>query len=207
MTQMFCTLKQAADKLKTTEVEIEAMLDGGMLREFRDGPSRLLKVADLTGLAVAANVAASTRRPARAERKVGSAPPRCDRRASALLDREIKLPPASAATAQASPRLAAAPRRPSHRPQPPTRQRRIPHTVAHKPAASPRRQNPPRAVVISPELPPQRPGPQTYEMSLRQWIWTGLIDDNPLAIVFLFGIVVLGMSGVAGVVYLLTRLP
>jgi len=205
MTQMFCTLKQAADKLKTTEAEIETMLNDGLLREFRDGSNRLLKVADLIGLAVAANAAASERRAARTQRKAASAQPRSDSRTSALLDVEIKLPPAPAAMAQASPPRAAAPRRPSHRLQRPIGHKRVPQVAAKKPAACPRRQSPPRAVVISPEAPPQRTGPQTCEMSLRQWIWTGLIDDSPLAIFIVFGTVLLGVGMLAGATYLLLQ--
>ncbi len=204
MTQMFCTLKQAADKLKTTETEIEAMLNDGILREFRDGSSRLLKVADLTGLVVAANAAASERCPARARRKAGSMPPKHGRQASELFDMEIKLPPAPAAPASSS--CAVAPRRPPRRSQPSTGPKRIPRTIVQKPVVAPRRQSRPRAVVISPESSPQPPRPQTCEMSLRQWIWTGLIDDSPLAIFIVFGTVLLGVCALAGAAYLLLQI-
>ncbi len=201
MAQMFCTLKQAADTLKTTETEIEAMLREGILREFRDGSSRLLKVADLDGLAVAACSTAGERRPARTQRNARSMQPQRD----ALLHTEIKLPPAPTATTSVSPRRAVTSKRPPRRPQQPAGQRRTPHAVVCRPVASPRRQNPPRAVVISPTLPAQRLKPPTYEMSLRQWIWTGLIDDSPLAIFIVFGTVLLGVCALAGAAYLLLR--
>lgn len=160
MAQMFCTLKQAADRLETTEAEIEAMLNDGILREFRDGSHRLLKVADLAGLTVSAGVTEAERRPARAECRTGST-------------------------------------------RPATVQRRIPHATGRMPAATRRRPIPPRAVVISPPMSAQRPRPQMYEMSLRQWIWTGLLDDSPLAIFIVFGTLLLGAGTLAGAAYLL----
>ncbi len=204
MAQMFCTLKQAADKLETTEAQIEAMLNDGILREFRDGSSRLLKVADLTGLAVAAGSVTGERRSTRAQRKAGSTRPGHTSQGHTSLDVEIKLPPAAVATAGVgcAPREAA-PKRPPRRPQQPTGRGRTPRAVVRKPAASPRRQSPPRAVVISPTLPAQRLTPPTYEMSVRQWIWTGLIDDNPLAIFIVFGTILLGVGALAGAGYLL----
>ena len=42
-------------------------------------------------------------------------------------------------------------------------------------------------------------------MSLRQWIWMGLLDDEPFAIVLVSAAVLLGLTCAAGVVYLLTR--
>jgi hypothetical protein len=42
-------------------------------------------------------------------------------------------------------------------------------------------------------------------MSLRQWIWTGLIDDSPLAIFIVFGTVLIGVCALAGAAYLLLR--
>jgi len=205
MAQMFCTLKQAADKLETTEAEIEAMLSEGILREFRDGSNRLLKVADLAGLTVAAGSATGERHPARTQRKAGSTRPGRDSQGRTLLDAEIKLPPAPAATVKVSLPRAVTPKHPPRRPQQPTGRKQIPHAVAHKPVASPRRRNPPRAVVISPTLAPQRLRPPTYEMSLRQWIWTGLIDDSPLAIFIVFGAVLLSVCTLAGAAYLLLQ--
>jgi len=203
MAQMFCTLKQAADKLETTEAQIETMLDDGILREFRDGSRRLLKVADLAGLTVAASPASNGGH--HAQRKAG--PPRAelDNEACALPDLEIKLPPSAAVTTKVSPARTTAPQRASRPALKPAGQRQVPPTIVRKPVAARRRRSPPHAAVITSPVTTPRPRPQTYEMSLRQWIWTGLLDDSPLAIFMVFGIVLLGACAVAGAAYLLIR--
>ncbi len=185
MAQMFCTLKQAADKLDTTEAQIEAMLNDGVLREFRDGSSRLLKVADLAGLAVTGDSATGPKRSTRARRKAESTRP-----APAPLDTDIKLPPAPVATAEFDR---------------PARQARTSRAAACRTAASPGRRNPPRAVVISPTPAAQRLKPPEYQMSVREWIWMGLIEDNPVAIFIVFGTVILGVCALAGAGYLLVQ--
>jgi len=199
---MFCTLKQAADKLETTEAEIETMLNDGILREFRDGSNRLLKVADLNAVALAATSATTRGRPAQARGKAGSSQPRRDD-TLVLPNLEIKLPAAAAVTTRMSPRVAA-PTRPRSTQQP-TGQKRAPRAVTPKRVPTQRRQSPPRAVVISPDSTAQRSQPQTYEMSLRQWLWTGLLDDDPIAIFITFGAALLAVSVVAGAIYLLAR--
>lgn len=203
MTQMFCTLKQAADKLETTEAQIETMLHDGILREFRDGSRRLLKVADLAGLTVAASPASSGRH--RAQRRAGPLRAELDNEAFTLPDLEIKLPRSAAVTTKVSPARTAAPKRVCRPAPKPAGQRQVPPTMVHKPVAAQRRQSPPRAVVIAPPVTTPRCRPQTYEMSLRQWIWTGLLDDSLLAIFIIFGTVLLGACAVAGAAYLLIR--
>ncbi|MBN1360393.1 MAG: hypothetical protein JW993_07370 [Sedimentisphaerales bacterium] len=51
MARIFCTLKEAAAWLGTTESRIKTMLAEGLLREFRNGENRLLRVADVRALA------------------------------------------------------------------------------------------------------------------------------------------------------------
>jgi hypothetical protein len=203
MAQMFCTLKQAADRLETTEAEIETMLNDGVLREFRDGSSRLLKVADLAAVTLATTSATTRGRPAQVRGKTKSPRPTHDDDAIVLPDLEIKLPAAAAVTTRMSPHVVA----PKH-PRPTQRstgRKQVPRAIAPRriPAQCP--QSPPRAVVISPDSTPQRPRPQTHELSLRQWLWTGLLDDDPLAIFIVFGTALLGISAVAGAIYLLAR--
>jgi len=159
------------------------MLNDGLLREFRDGSSRLLKVADLAGMIAASRPSTGGKRSARAQHKAGSPRPRHEDHMPASFDTEIKLPAAPTVTMEMSP----------------------PRAAAHKPAAASPRQCPARAVVISPPVTPQRPRPQMYEMSLRQWLWTGLLDDSPLAVFIVFGTVLLGAGAVAGAAYLLSR--
>jgi hypothetical protein len=205
MVQMFCTLKQAADKLKTTEAQIETMLNDGLLREFRDGSSRLLKVADLAGMIATSRTSAGGKRSARAQGKAGSPQPSHMNRMPASFDAEIKLPAAPVATMTVSLPRETATRRPARCARHSSAPRQVLRATTHKPAATPPRQRPPRAVVISPPVTPQHARPQTYEMSLRQWLWTGLLDDSPLAIFIVFGTVLLGACAVAGAAYLLVQ--
>jgi excisionase family DNA binding protein len=50
---MFCTLKEAAAWLRTSESDLRTMLADGVLREYRDGANRLLRIADVRTLAAA----------------------------------------------------------------------------------------------------------------------------------------------------------
>jgi excisionase family DNA binding protein len=273
MVPMFCTLKQAADKLGTTEAQIRNMLENGRLREFRDGSRRLLKVADLTDVEIVQRPGSHGGPPAPAARKAKSPQQKVARPSrgpgdSAGPDRrtagqpgspsagEIRLPPTAAATATTSrPRM-----------QPPGQSSHLAHrapagqpphqTVASgavvvsaqttrsaareadeefpiedlaypgHPADTDRRPEP-RGSACSSDLhsvsgrPPvsiaghpaagrapllaPRPRPQTRDMSLRQWLWMGLLDDQPLAILLLFGIIALAIGVAAGAAYLVTQ--
>ena len=201
MTQMFCTLKQAADRLETTEAEIEMMLSKGVLREFRDGSRRLLKLADLTDGAVAAPPAVNVRD----RHEAGSPQAQIDKEAFTLPEPEIRLPPTATVTARVSPPGAGVSQRAPHPAAGPAGQRRVPRAAATRKPAAQRRRNPPRAVVVSPPSASPQPRPQAYEMSLRRWLWTGLVDDSPLAIFIIFGLILLGTVAIAGTVYLLMQ--
>jgi hypothetical protein len=201
MTETFCTLKQAADRLETTEAEIELMLNRGVLREFRDGSRRLLKVADLAHAAKAVHPTAGN-----VPQQAGSPPAQIDKEAFTLPEPEITLPPTATATARAGSHRPRVSERTPHQVAEPAPRRRIARAAgARKPGATPRRPNWPHAVVISPSSARPRPRPQTHEVSLRQWLWAGLVDDNPLAVFIIFGIVLLGTVGLAGTLYLLMR--
>ena len=51
MAGMFCSLREAAERLNKTEYEIKELVEQGRLREFRDGASLLLKVDEIEALA------------------------------------------------------------------------------------------------------------------------------------------------------------
>lgn len=51
MSRIFCTLKEAAETLHASEDQIQALLERGLLHEFREGPHRLLKEEDVGALA------------------------------------------------------------------------------------------------------------------------------------------------------------
>ena len=53
MVRRFCTLKEAAEQLAATPEQMETLLRRGVLREFRDGPHRLLRTADVAAIAAA----------------------------------------------------------------------------------------------------------------------------------------------------------
>ena len=51
MARVFCTLKEAAAWLNTSESNVRGMLDEGLVPEFRDGNSRLLRISDVRDMA------------------------------------------------------------------------------------------------------------------------------------------------------------
>ncbi len=51
MSHMFCTLQEAAQTLNASEDQIRALLERGLLQEFREGQHCLLKEADVGALA------------------------------------------------------------------------------------------------------------------------------------------------------------
>jgi len=50
MARLFCSLKEAADRLKKTEEELKEIVKQGKLRGFPDGPNLLLKVNEVEAL-------------------------------------------------------------------------------------------------------------------------------------------------------------
>lgn len=260
MVRMFCTLRQAADKLKTTQAEVEAMVGKGVLREFREGSTRLVKISDLA--AVVGSVSGS-QQTARAGRSAASAektkaqsagstkrarslaasghtrtavvrqeravtqPPRKVQASAAACEAEIKLPPSPAATvrrnvhsrpddsAQSEP-IADSPELEQYFDHPdvdPADRLDIYHTIASErrptripprptqsvPGGGVSRRRPARA------FRPQRRKPQASELPLKDWAWTGLIDDRPHTILVLLGMILVGAATVAGIGYLLTQ--
>lgn len=51
MAGMFCSIEEAAQRLGRTEEDLKEMIKQGTLREFRDGPSLLLKVDEIEEIA------------------------------------------------------------------------------------------------------------------------------------------------------------
>lgn len=199
----FCTLEEAAERLNTTPEQIENLVRKGMLHEFRDGSHRLLRTAD-----VGAIVAARTRR---LERQ-GQPLPRSATRPPSPQDSGrsasgpvsgVRLPRAPDATSQTSGRGAAHPKTTGGVRQPRNLSSRPP---ARRPASA-----------CSPELPSLsdslrtsrgRTEPQALparqSLSVREWFWTGLIQDRPAAIALLSGLVILILSALVAGVCILT---
>jgi len=51
MAAMFCTLKEALQRLNATEDELKSMVEQGKLREFRDGLDRLFRIDEVEAIA------------------------------------------------------------------------------------------------------------------------------------------------------------
>lgn len=195
----FCTIQEAAERLNVTQEQIEGLLSKGMLREFRDGPHRLLRTADIGAI-----VAGRTRRLERQgqPRTQSTAhSPSTPRDESSASDRRssVRLPRSPNAASQTSRRDAARPKT-----NPAVRQRRDlgPRAPARRSASAQSAKFPLLSDSLGasrgrtePDTLPPRPS-----LSVREWFWTGLIQDSPVAIALLSGLVLLTLSAVvAGV--------
>jgi excisionase family DNA binding protein len=188
----FCTLQEAAERLNATEEQIENLLRRGVLREFRDGPHRLLRTAD-----VGAILAARTRR-----RERQGQPRTPNDRSTSGRDGGSRLPRSGDAVPRES--------HPDDERPGTTGAMRSPRNVGFKtPAGS-------RASFRSSELPRlsdnlrssrRRTEPESLpprpSLSVREWFWNGLLQDRPMTIALLSGLVLLALSSlVAGLCWL-----
>jgi len=145
MSHMFCTLQEAARTLNASEDQIKALLEKGLLQEFRAGRHCLLKEADVGALA--------RRLRQRRSAEPASRPPQ----APGPQDTDPTQPPGMSV--------------PGARRTPPPNRR----PASGRPAE-----------MIEPRRPDRRP---SYRPSLRQWFWMGLVQDSPVAIALLSGLV------------------
>lgn len=183
MSRMFCTLKEAAETLHASEDQIRMLLEEGLLREFREGPHRLLKQADVGALASVG------------ERHVKGPPP-------AALPAEIQQPPAPRRADGKANRPAATMARP-HDSRPADAGRlgpagRRPTTEDRSQRTESRGRNgnsirPPKSVVGGPSSVVR----DTPRRSVRQWFWMGLVQDRPVVIALLSCLILLGLSALA----------
>jgi len=176
MTRMFCTLGEAAQRLHTTEEQVKTMLGEGLLPEFREGPHRLVRAADVGVLATMKNS--------------GPPPVRHDRGPEPSCASNVRLPRCAAAAVRAPGHWSTGPRNTQ-----PVRQRRTLAKETQQRRPSPSRPGPRRK---RKPIPPETQA-QPQNLSVRQWFWTGLIQDRPLAIAILSGLVLLVLASlVAG---------
>jgi hypothetical protein len=196
---MFCTLQEAAQTLHASEDQINALVERGILPEFREGPHRLLREADIDvldllrerspesrkGEAASTEEEASSARPSNAP----TASPRRTGKRRARRHVQRKLSPAATAVARPSHAQGKKNRRLR------TEDRRTPED------RRPRTENrEPRTEDRSPSSVPSAP-------SVRQWFWMGLVQDRLTAIALLAGLVLLGLSAlVAGICLVAERL-
>jgi excisionase family DNA binding protein len=179
MSHMFCTLQEAAETLNASEDQIQALLERGLLQEFREGPHRLLKEADVDALA---------RKQAQRRDQESPAPPPTQAEGPSL-----SRDPGAEAGRRASSRLPHSTIAGSRPPQAPRPQDAEGRRQRHGTSVPDRRGRPHtegreacshRARETTPRWPDRRP---SGRMSVRQWFWIGLIQDRPLAIVLLSG--------------------
>lgn len=184
MVGMFCSLKEAAERLQVSEGEIEALLKRGALREFREGPYRLVRTIDVGTLAQSLVGPVDDFPPA------AGVPERDGWRLGSLDEREMRLPHCAAATLRAP---APSPARPRYTERTQPQRMSTRGVQRNSPAPSGR-------VHGRTSRPVRRTDAQTHEQSVRQWFWNGLLQDRPVTIVILFGLVLLVLSAlIAGV--------
>jgi len=201
----FCTLEEAAERLHTSPIQIERLIDKGLLREFRDGAHRLLRTTDVDALVVARN--------RRLERLGQTAPlpfsPAGQRRRNLGLaaDTEIRVrPPAgkeNAARYESVPRDKS-PKNSSQRQRRRNdglRTARTRRSSAHS-CSAPRPSSGPR----NPKRRTRRETPPPQSLSVREWFWTGLLHDRPMAIALISVLILLGLSAILGGVCVLTTI-
>lgn len=174
MARMFCTLKEAAERLRVDVDAVEALLGDGTLREYREGSYRLVREADVGALA--------------AVRKRSIGGPQVGPGCPAPTRRPLPQARRSAGGVKASPSRTADPGR-----TPRTHPRRMP---ASKVRARPPSVQPPRrryrAEPIEREI-----QMSLQELSVREWFWDGLVQDRFLAIAILSGMALLALLAVA----------
>jgi excisionase family DNA binding protein len=261
---MFCTIEEAAEKLRTTTAEVEMMVAGDTLHEYRVGATRLVKNTDVEAAMAARPVAvaavqAAPDRPADARSDpppaqesegpghsvdisppadvaIPSAQPESNRpregrplarpAAAPSPDAELAAAPSPDAEPVAAPspdaELAAAPSpdaEPVAAPSPDAEPAAAPSPDA-EPAAAPspdaepaaERDYDPAACRRCPARAEYRPMPRLRQAaasvgrrSLRQWMWMGIVDDQPHVLITLFAIVTGCIGALAAAAYLLTR--
>ena len=195
MSHMFCTLQEAARTLNASEDQIKALLERGLLHEFREGPHCLLREADVGALALRQRQRREHRSPVPPPTQAGRPSPSRDHEAKAGRPAETRRPHA-ALSGSRSPQLP--------RPQD-TQERR-----QRRGLSAPGRPGTPYmkggvaysrwAEETGPRRPDRRP---SDHLSVQQWFWMGLVQDRPVAIALLAGLA-LGLLAalVAGLCYL-----
>ena len=189
MNPMFCTLKEAARALHASEDQINALLEGGLLHEFREGPHRLLKETDVGALALLQEPPAPTPPPVQTPR------PSVSRRTQPKAGRPTgtKRPHSSAAVARPPRARHTEKRRPRTDDRRRTTEDGRPRIEGTGRCPDPVR--PPSCVLRPSSPPPARP-------SVGQWFWMGLVQDRPIAIALLSGLLLLLLAAlVAGLCF------
>jgi hypothetical protein len=205
MAHMFCTYEEAAHRLEITQTELAMMIEEGALQEFRDGCYSFLKTDDIDALLAEAGGSVAVLAPPDNRPDAPSSRPPFDTDAIWAAAEEIRLPPYAAARTRIR----------HAQPQPPAPRAQSPRGVVAPNQVPPAAHEPANRTNPAPQAPrvgapanrtARRPKPQTRELSFKEWIWTGLLDDRPHTIVALSLGVLTVIGGLAGAAYLLTRI-
>jgi len=190
MVHTFCTLKEAAETLHVSEEQVEAILQNGILREFREGSYRLLKAAEVDALAAANGPSQN---------------PDCGAEIDTFLDppSQMRLPHCAAVTIQPPQRGVPRPRNTER-----VRQQAAPasgqaHARVNTYYANAGAYQHKRKKSTQQTKPPVHG--QAQSLSVREWLWSGLTQDRPVAIAILFGLVLTILAALAAGVCLLAE--
>ena len=196
MSRMFCTVQEAARTLNTSEDRINALLERGILQEFREGSRRLLREADVGALDLRRG------RPWEAQPAVPP-PARSEQPSRGNAGKPKARPPAQRRDAESCVSTA----RPT-RPRGTKDRGTKAQDVRPRPAdAGQKTQDPELQVARRPaRRSVVRPAPSVPPATtVRQWFWMGLVQDRPAAIALLSGLVLLGLAALAAAVCLLAE--
>jgi excisionase family DNA binding protein len=221
MSRMFCTVKEAAETLHASEDQIKALLEQGILPEFRQGPHRLLRTADIGALDLLRVHGPQAQGPAQppvptpppAPRRRGrtsarSVEPTIQRRAQRGAPAVARPPrPSRAAGSSTPPRTKKAERRTGNQDSRterrktagPDGQETRRQEGCPAPAPCDRLPVPPSYATAVPRPPAvvRPPASTPPAQTLGQWFWMGLVQDRPSAIALLSGLALLALSALA----------
>ncbi|MEN6575623.1 MAG: hypothetical protein ABFD90_04710 [Phycisphaerales bacterium] len=188
MVRRFCTLKEAAERLDTTQEQVETLLRKGILHEFRDGPHRLLKTADVAAIVAASNRRDERQSRAQTQRIAVPFPSQRDDRSgpiqpgrpvvgvSQIPDNNVVRPAAGRPGRKDRDFTDEIPTRE------PTSRRSERQPLSSKGRRTAKKRARPEAV------------PERQTLALREWFWAGLTQDRPITIALFSAFVLLVLS-------------
>ena len=194
----FCTIEEAAERLHITQAQIEKLLVRGLLKEFRNGPHRLLRTADVDAIVEARNrrlerqglpLGPDASRPGLPRHDDGSSLRRSNDAQVSAEDGALRKPPSQGPKTRTARSRAGGDSRTTGKKRQPTR--------------SSRRDRLPDDACRSRRRARTEAATPKQSQSVREWFWNGLLQDCPIAIALLSAIVLLVLSGlVAGICWL-----
>ena len=200
MARMFCTLKEAAAWLDTSESDLRTMLAQGMLPEFRKGNSRLLRISDVRDVVKARSCQNRERVESEATDAYSNLSHTCTPQEAGAL--EIKLP--RTGTALLDPPLEdVSPLRPTDHNTWSTPDE-IPDWDEYEETHCHHGDKPAYETEAFQESSPWLRS-LAEQAPARRGLWMGIVEDRPMAILGFSALVIAIASAVASGVYVLVR--